>query len=127
MSGLLQPYCVQSLMHKPQSYMQAYKAEEVPVGAVMVYKGRIISTGRNTTEESGNPTLHAEMKVIQEAAKKVGRFKLPECALYVTLEPCPMCAGAILQARVGTLVYGAKNSLLGGCLLCFAGHASYSN
>ena len=79
----------------------------------MVHNGAIVCRGRNTMERSGDPTRHAEMNAIQEAARLLGRFKLPGCTLYVTLEPCPMCAGALLQARVGTLVYAAKNTLLG--------------
>lgn len=79
----------------------------------MVHKGTVICRCRNSSEGDGDPTRHAEMKAIQEAAKAIGRFKLPECTLYVTLEPCPMCAGAILQSRIEALVYGAKNLLLG--------------
>ena len=79
----------------------------------MVHDGDIVCSCWNTMETSGDPTKHAEMTAIQQTALKIGRFKLPECTLYVTLEPCPMCAGAILQARVGTLVYAAKNNLLG--------------
>ena len=79
----------------------------------MVLDGDIVCRCWNTMETSGDPTKHAEMTAVQQAALKLGRFKLPECTLYVTLEPCPMCAGAILQARVGTLVYAASNHLLG--------------
>ena len=67
-------------------------------------------------EESGDPTQHAEMLAIQSAVRQLGRFKLPECTMYVTSEPCPMCAGALLQARVGTVVYGARSPLIGQIL-----------
>ncbi len=93
--------------------LQAATAGEVPIGAVVVHNGEVVCSCWNTMESSQDPTKHAEMSAIQQAALRVGRFKLPECTLYVTLEPCPMCAGAILQARIGTLVYAAKNPLLG--------------
>ena len=91
----------------------AAQQQEVPVGAILVYGGKIITQAFNQTETSGNPTAHAEMLCIQQAAMKLGGWRLLESTLYVTLEPCPMCAGALLQSRVGTLVYGARNTLLG--------------
>ena len=91
----------------------AAQQQEVPVGAVLVCGGKIITQAFNQTEKSGNPTAHAEMLCIQQAALKLGGWRLLESTLYVTLEPCPMCAGALLQSRVGTLVYGARNTLLG--------------
>lgn len=91
----------------------AAQQQEVPVGAVLVCGGKIITQAFNQTERSGNPTAHAEMLCIQQAAMKLGGWRLLESTLYVTLEPCPMCAGAVLQSRVGTLVYGARNTLLG--------------
>lgn len=91
----------------------AAQHQEVPVGAVLVCGGKVITQAFNQTETSGNPTAHAEMLCIQQAALKLGGWRLLESTLYVTLEPCPMCAGALLQSRMGTLVYGARNTLLG--------------
>lgn len=94
---------------------EAYVAGEVPVGAILVDQssGQVIARARNRTEEDCDPTSHAEMACIRHASKVLGRWRLLDCALYVTLEPCPMCAGAILQSRLGTVVYGAPNKLLG--------------
>ena len=92
----------------------AYSSGEVPVGAVLVNPGgEIVSRAYNKTETEGDPTSHAEMNCIRQAAGMRGGWRLLDCTLYVTLEPCPMCAGAILQSRVGTVVYGARNALLG--------------
>ncbi|KAJ7527898.1 hypothetical protein O6H91_16G075200 [Diphasiastrum complanatum] len=95
-----------------EAHLAAMKGE-VPVGAVMVHSGRIIARAHNQVEAKGDPTAHAEMRCIQNASQLLGRWRLLESTLYVTLEPCPMCAGAILQARVGELVWGARNTLLG--------------
>lgn len=95
---------------------QAHKAaeqHEVPVGAVLVLDGTVVAAAHNETETTGNPVAHAEMLCIQQAALKLEGWRLLQCTLYVTLEPCPMCAGALLQSRVGTVVYGARNTLLG--------------
>lgn len=92
----------------------AQRKGEVPVGAILVGPdGHVLSQGHNTTEQDGDPTAHAEMCCIRHASSMSGGWRLLDCTLYVTLEPCPMCAGAILQSRVGTLVYGARNTLLG--------------
>lgn len=92
----------------------AWDEGEVPVGAVLVSPtGEVISKGYNRTEQDGDPTSHAEMNCIRKACSMSGGWRLLDCTLYVTLEPCPMCAGAILQSRVGTVVYGAPNTLLG--------------
>ena len=92
----------------------AYARGEVPVGAVLVSPdGDIVSHAYNRTEMDRDPTSHAEMNCIRLAAGASGGWRLLDCTLYVTLEPCPMCAGAILQSRVGTVVYGARNTLLG--------------
>jgi len=88
---------------------KALGAGEVPVGAVMVYRGRIIARGYNLKETLQDPTAHAEMVVIRKAAQKLQSWRLDGCTLYVTLEPCPMCAGAIVQARLPILVYGARD------------------
>jgi tRNA(adenine34) deaminase len=91
----------------------AYDLEEVPVGAV-VYRGQeILAVAHNLREADRDPTAHAEVLALREAAKKIADWRLSECTLVVTLEPCPMCAGAILNARVGRLVYGAADAKMG--------------
>jgi tRNA(adenine34) deaminase len=96
------------------SYVQAADAGEVPVGAVLVSGGgAVLAAARNRCELDADPTAHAEMLCIREAAARQHGWRLLDSTLYVTLEPCPMCAGAALQARVGSVVYGARNSLLG--------------
>ena len=87
---------------------------EVPIGAVLVREGEIIGRGHNLRESHQDPTAHAEMIAIREAARLLGGWRLAGCELYVTLEPCPMCAGAILLSRLDTLVYGAYDPK-GGC------------
>jgi tRNA(adenine34) deaminase len=82
---------------------------EVPIGAVIVHKDELIAKGHNLKETLQDPTAHAEIVVIKEAAKRLKSWRLDDCILYVTLEPCPMCAGAIVQARIPTLVYGATD------------------
>ena len=80
---------------------------EVPIGAVLVMDGQVVARAHNLVETDKDPTAHAEVLAIRQAAQKTGSRRLPTSAMYVTVEPCPMCAGAILQARVGILVYGA--------------------
>jgi tRNA(adenine34) deaminase len=92
---------------------QAYSAQEVPVGAVIVHKHRVIGSAHNQREMLRDPTAHAEMIAITQAADAVGSWRLEDCTLYVTLEPCPMCAGAILQARIPWVVYGATDPKAG--------------
>jgi tRNA(adenine34) deaminase len=82
---------------------------EVPVGAVITRDDRVIASAHNQREQLGDPTAHAEMIAITQAAEALGGWRLEGCALYVTLEPCPMCAGAILQARIPTVVFGATD------------------
>jgi len=94
---------------------QAGQQGEVPVGCVIVCDGKIIAEGCNRREQEGNALLHAEIIAIDAACKKLGRWRLSDCTLYVTLEPCPMCAGAILNARVGKVVYGASDTNMGAC------------
>ncbi|KAL6187882.1 hypothetical protein ACLB2K_039277 [Fragaria x ananassa] len=99
-----------------EALLEAKKAAdtwEVPVGAVLVQQGKIIARGFNLVEELRDSTAHAEMICIREASNVLRSWRLAECTLYVTLEPCPMCAGAIYQARVDTVVWGAPNKLLG--------------
>ena len=92
---------------------QASEDDEIPVGAVMVCKNRIISRGYNQTEKLQDSTAHAEMLAITGAFSSLGSKYLPECTLYVTLEPCPMCAGAAFWAQLGRLVYGARDDKRG--------------
>jgi len=82
---------------------------DVPVGAVVVHNGEIIASRHNEREKSGDPTAHAEVLALQDAAARLGRWRLDDCTLYVTLEPCVMCAGALLNARIGRLVFGAAD------------------
>lgn len=88
---------------------------EVPIGAIVVYKDEVIARGSNMRETTQNATTHAELLAIQEACSKIGSWRLEETTLYVTLEPCPMCAGAILQSRIPRVVYGARD-LKAGCV-----------
>ena len=111
-------------MTERESYMslalalarEAAEHGEVPVGAVVVdAEGRVIGSGRNRREETGDATAHAELEAIREACRALGDWRLEGCALYVTLEPCPMCVGAIINARVPVVVYGAREALSGSC------------
>jgi tRNA(adenine34) deaminase len=86
---------------------------EVPIGAVIVFDGQIIGRGHNLRETSFDPTAHAEMIAIREASKQLGAWRLSGCTLYVTLEPCPMCAGAIVQSRIDRVVYGTTDPKAG--------------
>ncbi|MGN6545945.1 MAG: tRNA adenosine(34) deaminase TadA [Aureliella sp.] len=92
---------------------QAASEDEVPVGAIVVHGSRIIGTGYNQRESLNDPTAHAEMIAITQAASALASWRLEDCTLYVTLEPCPMCAGAIVQARVPRVVYGARDPKAG--------------
>lgn len=91
----------------------AAEADEVPVGAVVVSAGRIVASAHNQREQLADPTAHAEMIALTQAAAHLGSWRLEGCTLYVTLEPCPMCAGAILQARVPNVVWGAADPKAG--------------
>ena len=86
---------------------QAMAEDEVPVGAVIIHEGRVIASSHNQREQLRDPTAHAEMIAITQAAESLRDWRLENCALYVTLEPCPMCAGAIIQSRIPLVVYGA--------------------
>lgn len=86
---------------------------DVPIGAVVVHDGRIVARGQNRREVDRDPTAHAELLALRQAARHVGGWRLSGCTVYVTLEPCPMCAGALLQARVDRLVYGAADPKAG--------------
>ncbi len=92
---------------------KAYEKGEVPVGAIITKKGRIIARGHNLKEYLKDPTAHAEIICIRDAAHKLGEWRLTECELYVTIEPCCMCAGAIIQARIQRLIIGAMDPKAG--------------
>ncbi|HCS73248.1 MAG TPA: tRNA-specific adenosine deaminase [Clostridiales bacterium] len=92
---------------------KAYVFDEVPIGAVVVKDGKIIGRGHNLRERVKDPTLHAEIIAIKQAAKALGSWRLSDCDLYVTIEPCPMCAGAVLQARIRQLIFGARDPKAG--------------
>lgn len=91
----------------------AYQIGEVPVGAVVVKDGEIVGTGYNRRETDKNAVAHAELLAIDDACKRLGSWRLWECELYVTLEPCPMCAGAIINSRIKRLIYGASDKKAG--------------
>ena len=88
---------------------------DVPVGCVVVKDGAVIGRGCNRREERGDAVAHAEVEAIRQACAAVGSWRLEGCALYVTLEPCPMCTGAIINARIPTVVFGAREALTGSC------------
>lgn len=92
---------------------EAASQGEVPVGAVIVRKGVVIARAYNRRETDQDPVAHAELLALREAARALGTFRLEDCTCYVTLEPCPMCAGALVNARIGRLVYGADDPKAG--------------
>jgi tRNA(adenine34) deaminase len=94
-------------------------AGEVPIGAVLIHDGRILARSGNRTILDNDPTAHAEIVVLREAARLLGNYRLADTTLYVTIEPCSMCAGAIIQARVLRLVYGADDPKSGAVRSCF--------
>ncbi len=91
-------------------------SDDVPVGAVIVRDGEIISSAHNMREADGCATAHAEVKAIEAACRKLGRWRLSDCVMYVTIEPCIMCAGAIINARIGKVIFGARNPKAGACV-----------
>ncbi len=93
---------------------QAYQLHEVPVGAVVVFNGEIIGCGYNHPITGCDPTAHAEIIALREAAKKIGNYRLTDASLYVTIEPCAMCAGALVHSRIKRLIYGAAEPRTGG-------------
>jgi tRNA(adenine34) deaminase len=99
---------------------QAALAGEVPVGAVFVAEGRILARASNRTITDCDPTAHAEMVVLREAARTLGNYRLLGADLYVTIEPCAMCAGAMIQARIARLIYGADDPKAGAVRSCFS-------
>ena len=110
-------------LSSPEKYMKqalkeakkAYIKGEVPVGAVIVHNGKIIARGHNLKEKKSDVTSHAEINAIKKAAKKLNTWRLNDCDIYVTLEPCAMCSGAIIQSRIHNLIFGAYD-LKGGCV-----------
>lgn len=105
---------------------KAYAREETPIGCVITYEGKIIARGYNKRNEKKNTLAHAEIQAIHKASKVLGDWRLEGCTMYVTLEPCPMCAGAILQARIPRVVIGSMNPKAGCAgsvvnLLCMEG------
>ena len=106
------------ILFMAEAMKEAVKAEkrgEVPVGAVIVHGPEVIARGYNRKETAQNPTLHAEMAAIERAAKKLGSWRLEVTTLYVTLEPCLMCMGAVIQARIPRLVFAARDPKAGAC------------
>lgn len=96
-----------------QQARKAYALNEVPIGCVIVYEGKIIARGYNRRNTDKNTLAHAEMQAIKKASKKLGDWRLEGCTMYITLEPCQMCAGAIVQARVSKVVIGSMNPKAG--------------
>jgi tRNA(adenine34) deaminase len=95
---------------------EAYDNEEVPVGCIITDKsGNIIGRGRNRREENSDATAHAEIEAIREACSNLGDWRLDDCSMFVTLEPCPMCTGAIINSRIPTVVFGARDAVTGSC------------
>ena len=95
---------------------EAADAGEVPVGCVIADgEGRVIGRGRNRREERSDATAHAEVEAIRQACAAIGNWRLEKCSIYVTLEPCPMCTGAIINSRIPTVVFGAREALSGSC------------
>ncbi len=98
-----------------QQAERAFEADEVPVGSVIVHEGKVIGEGFNQRETLNDPTAHAEMIAMTQAAECLGSWRLLDCTLYVTLEPCPMCAGAIVLARIPRVIYGTDDPKAGAC------------
>lgn len=95
---------------------EAYDNDEVPVGCIITDKsGNIIGRGRNRREEDSDATAHAEIEAIREACSNLGDWRLDDCSMFVTLEPCPMCTGAIINSRIPTVVFGARDAVTGSC------------
>lgn len=112
-----------SYLHRDQEFMRlaieqaqlAAQLGEIPVGAVVVKDDQVIGRGYNRREIDSSATAHAEVLAIEDACKHLGTWRLTDCELYVTLEPCPMCAGAIINARIRRVIYGAKDERAGCC------------
>jgi len=114
-SLMIQPLCDSAFMRRAlELAAQALLAGEVPVGAVLVVDGEVVGEGWNCPISSHDPTAHAEIRALRSAAERLGNYRLPGSTLYVTLEPCVMCAGAIVAARVERLVFAARDIRYGG-------------
>ncbi|UNC90644.1 tRNA adenosine(34) deaminase TadA [Candidatus Contubernalis alkaliaceticus] len=109
---MLHEYFMRAALEEAQN---AFEKGEVPIGAVLVKDGQVIVRAHNLKEERRDPTAHAEILVIQKASQIFNSWRLAGTTLYVTIEPCPMCAGALIQARVGKLVFGARDVKAGVC------------
>ena len=108
--------CEEELMRLAlQEAALAGEAGEIPVGAVIARDGEVIARAHNLCENNACATAHAEVLAIEAACKKLGRWRLSDCTLYVTLEPCPMCTGAAINARIGRIVFAAKDARAGAC------------
>jgi tRNA(adenine34) deaminase len=94
--------------------IDAWKLDEVPIGAVIEHQGRIIASAHNQSRSTNDPTAHAEILAISQAAATLGDWRLNECTLYVTKEPCPMCSGALVISRIGKVYYGLPDEKMGG-------------
>lgn len=94
---------------------RAWREGEVPVGAVVVRDGQIVGRGHNRPVSGHDPSAHAEIEALRDAARRLGNYRLPECELFVTIEPCVMCSGAVLHARIRRVIYGAADPKTGAC------------
>lgn len=103
------------MMEALKEAYKAYEINEVPIGAVIVRNGEVVGKGFNQKESLKDATLHAEISAIKDACKNLGGWRLPGCTMYVTLEPCPMCAGALVNSRIERLVIGTRDFKTGAC------------
>ncbi|MBC8310332.1 MAG: nucleoside deaminase [Phycisphaerales bacterium] len=103
------------MQHAISLAKQAALLEEVPIGAAVFHEGMVVGEGFNTKETNCNPTAHAEINAIVDASQHLGRWRMHGCTIVVTLEPCPMCAGAIMNARFDRVVFGASDQKAGAC------------
>ena len=103
------------MVHAIKLAKQASAINEVPIGAVVFFEGEVVGEGINRKETDNNPTSHAEILALSDAAKNLGRWRLHDCTLAVTLEPCPMCAGALVNSRIDRVVFGASDQKSGAC------------
>lgn len=101
------------MTHAYNQAIEAWNKDEVPIGAVIEYKGQIIASAHNQSRSTNDPTAHAEILAISQAARFIGDWRLNECTLYVTKEPCPMCSGALVIARIGKVYYGLPDPRMG--------------
>lgn len=117
------------MMEAIKQARKAYAILDVPIGCVIVYHGNIIARGYNRRNTNKNTLAHAELIAINKACKKLGDWRLEECTMYVTLEPCPMCAGAILQARIPELIIGCMNPKAGcaGSIIDLMNHPQFNH